>query len=144
MDLTKILKVGNKIYSPLIGDCIVVHIYKNLQVCIKVRSVDGHDFTFDKEGKYFPTTPECLLFPSKDNRDWSTWKTKKECPFKPYDKVLVKDTYSGIWCADIFSHFDDGTFNCIGSIRSKCIPYNKETQNLVGTNQDCPDKYKIW
>lgn len=24
------------------------------------------------------------------------------------------------------------------------IPYNKETQHLVGTNQDCPDKYKIW
>jgi len=57
--------------------------------------------------------------------------------------VLVRDICSGNWCADIFSHLDDDTF-CIGGTWRQCIPYNKETQHLVGTNQDCPDKYKIW
>ena len=143
MDLTKILKVGNKVYSPLIGDCIVVNIYKNPKICIKVRSTEGCDFTFDKEGKYFPTTPECLLFPSKENQDWSTWKTEKECPFKPFDKVLVRDNNIDKWKCSFFSHFNID-YCASGLHWHQCIPYNKETQHLVGTNQDCPNKYKIW
>lgn len=143
MDLTKILKAGNKIYSPLIGDCIVVNIYKNPQICIKVRSTEGCDFTFDKEGRYFPMISECLLFPSKENRDWSTWKTNKECPFKPFDKVLVRDDNSLEWACGHFSHLCD-KYCVSGLYWNQCIPYNQETQHLVGTNQDCPDKYKIW
>lgn len=147
MDLTKILKVGNKVYSPLIGDCIVVNIYNNPHICIKVRSTEGCVFTFDKYGKYFPTTPECMLFPSKENRDWSTWKTKKGCSFSSFDKVLVRDDAGydqDHWRCDFFSHIDNDCFVTSGGEWSQCIPYNKETEHLVGTNQDCPDKYKIW
>lgn len=144
MDLTKILKVGDKVYSPILGDCTVAGINATAQHSIRVKCSDGNYNTFTKDGKFYSFSPECLLFPSENNRDWYTWKTEKKCPFKPFDKVLVRDVCSGVWCADIFSHHDGDAFNCVGAIWNKCIPYNKETEHLAGTNQDCPDKYKIW
>ena len=77
MDLTKILKVGDKVYSPIIGYGIIVVINKDTTYCFKVEHEDGSWVSFTKEGKYFPFSPECVLFPSENNRDWSTWKTKK-------------------------------------------------------------------
>lgn len=144
MDLTKILKVGNKIYSTLIGDCFVVAIDDTGPFKIRVRAVNGGEYIFDKEGRYYTKLSECLLFPSKENRDWSTWEQKKECSFKPFDKVLVRNTANGLWFAEFFSSKYDKIFYCIGANYTQCIPYNKETQHLVDTNQDCPDKYKIW
>jgi hypothetical protein len=31
-----------------------------------------------------------------------------------------------------------------GNVFSQCIPYNEETKYLLGTADDCPDKYKTW
>ena len=54
---------------------------------------------------------ECLLFPSKDNRDWSTFKVpKKHKHFEPFQKVLrAVPTEFGykVWNADIYSHYDE-------------------------------------
>lgn len=33
---------------------------------------------------------------------------------------------------------------CVGMIGYECIPYNDETEHLVGTSDDCPDFYKWW
>lgn len=138
MDLTKILKVDDKAYCTLFGDVTVTRVSSTIIIESKWHKLElFSDGTYNQNG-------ECIIFPSKNNRDWSTWKTEEECPFKPFDKVLVRDICSGNWCADIFSHLDDDTFNCIGGTWRQCIPYNKETQHLVGTNQGCPDKYKIW
>ena len=78
---------------------------------------------------------ECLLFPSKDNRDWSTF--VPPCPFKPFDKVVVKNT-SGVWYCDIFSHYEGvyDLFVCVGAKWQKCLPYNEETAKLIGTVDD--------
>ena len=43
-----------------------------------------------------------------------------------------------------FSHIINDNIKCIDFFYNQCIPYNEETQHLVGTNKDCPDKYKIW
>ena len=148
MDLTKILKVGDKAYSPLLGDCTIININVVALHSIKVKCSNGDYSTFTKDGRFYSFSPECLLFPSKDNRDWSTWEAKNKCLFKPFDKVLVRDDPGydqDHWCCDFFSHVDDNDcFVTSGGEWSECIPYNKETQHLVGTNQDCPDKYKIW
>lgn len=149
MDLTKILKVGDKVYSPMGGYGTVTTVYNKTSQPIRVEWPDGNWSTFTKEGKYYTFSPECLLFPSENNRDWSTWKTKKECPFKTFDKVLVRNNDVAIWSCGFFSHY---LYNAIhlnkfavsGLHWIQCIPYNNETQHLVGTNQDCPDKYKIW
>ena len=147
MDLTKVLKVGDKVYSPMGGYGTVCSINKNISHSIIVEWTGQNLSTFTKEGKYYAFSPECLLFPSENNRDWSTWKTEKECPFTPFEKVLVRDDPGydqDHWCCDFFSHIsDDGYFVTSGGEWNQCIPYNKETKHLVGTNQDCPDKYNI-
>lgn len=64
---------------------------------------------------------------------------KKECEFKPFDKVLVRDEEfeDGVWCIDIFSHVNKkGDFVCVGSIWGQCIPYNEQTAHLLGTTDD--------
>ena len=119
----------------------------NSSLPLKIQWENGDWSSFTKEGKYFTNSPECLLFPSKNNRDWSTWKTKKECLFKPFEKVLVRDDPGydqDHWRCNFFSHVDNDWFVTTGGEWSQCIPYNEETQHLVGTNYDCPEKYKIW
>ena len=142
MDLTKILKKGDRVYSTIYGYVNVTIVNKS---SIAVSNEHG-GLVVSSNGKY-NNSGECLLFPSKDNRDWSTWKTEEKCPFKPFDKVLVRDEPGydqDHWCCDFFSHTDNDCFVTSGGEWSQCIPYNKETQHLVGTIQDCPDKYKIW
>ena len=62
---------------------------------------------------------------------------KPKCEFKPFDKVVVRDTEYSTWCADFFSHIDvDYRYACVGATWSFCIPYNKETAHLLGTTDD--------
>lgn len=97
---------------------------------------------------------ECILFPSKDQRDWSKFerfwdkpKTEKFDPktLKPFDKVLVRDE-DCYWTADFFSHIDDslGRVCCSWYSWKQCVPYNEDTKHLVGTDEDCPEYYKWW
>ena len=97
---------------------------------------------------------ECVLFPSKYQRDWSKFvrfwdksKVKKFDPntLLPFDKVLVRDD-DCYWTADLFSHIDDsiGRVCCSWYSWKQCIPYNDETKNLVGTTDNCPEYYKWW
>ena len=100
---------------------------------------------------------ECLLFPSKDQRDWSKferfWDKPKEEKFdvntlQPFDKVLVRDFLNEDWMADFFERIDKnaGYYNatCVTSHWEQCIPYNEETKHLLGMREDCPEYYKWW
>lgn len=61
----------------------------------------------------------------------------KKCEFKPFDKVVVRDTEYSTWCADLFSHIDeDYRYACVGATWSFCIPYNEETAKLIGTTNN--------
>ncbi len=62
---------------------------------------------------------------------------KVKCPFKPFDKVLVRNCNDQVWIANYFSHCKDNNdhhYVCIGSCYRQCIPYNEHTAHLVGTN----------
>lgn len=62
---------------------------------------------------------------------------KPEYEFTPFEKVLVKNFEGGTWTADIFSYNDtDGSYVCVGGLRSYCIPYNNETAHLLGTTEN--------
>lgn len=106
---------------------------------------------------------ECLLYPSKYQRDWSKFirfwvdeankeiqKVKKFDPMtlQPFDKVLVKDYNTDIWGACLFSHpgndLSEGWFVCDNTYWNYVIPYNNDTKHLVGTREDCPEYYKWW
>lgn len=130
---------GTKLYSPIYGELELVEVKdeQNFSIyCItKKRELDA----FTRDGRIYSDYPdaECVLFPSKDQRDWNKFivpdpKTKYQ--FKPFDKVLVRDRDDKTWRCDIFSHLDDkgGAFICLSTWWRQCIPY-EGNEHLFGT-----------
>ena len=131
---------GTKLYSPICGECK----YIGFGGCktIVVQSPKENVIYFTKEGKYytFEESSECLLFPSKDNRDWSTFKVpKKYKEFNPFEKVLVKELVGNcrkyVWIAAEYSHFDEDTKQhyCVGAYGfadNEIMPYEGNEDKL--------------
>ena len=158
IDLTKILKncpEGWKFWSPIVGEIEFCSIsekanYPIIVSCKKgtVCFSKGGLFDIDNEGA------ECLLFPSKDQRDWSKfsspwYKKEKFDPktLQPFDKVLVKDYSDNPWKVDFYSHKDvnmEYHYRCVGNPYRCCIPYNDDTKHLVGTTDEAPEYYRYW
>ena len=66
---------GIKLYSPIFGDCTYCYIHDETgDICVKRQYNVMIYFNF--EGLY-NTAGECLLFPSKEMRDWSKFAWKK-------------------------------------------------------------------
>ena len=159
IDLTKILKdcpKGTKLYSTIHGEVTLIDSNDTSQYYpISVRLNDKTVEIFTYEGKLLNKFDgECILFPSKDQRDWSKftapwYKKEKFDPktLKPFDMVLVRNYKTTKWRCDHFSHFDGGNYNpCIASCCSYtfCIPYNDETKHLIGTTEEAPEYYRYW
>jgi hypothetical protein len=142
INIAEILKecpTGIKLYSPVFGECAFNKILEDdgtIQVYINNgKSFDSY-FGFNKYGHLHFDEGECLLFPSKDNRDWSTF--EKPCTFKPFDKVVGRFG-DGYWKADFFSHYKAESplsFHGISGMYCECVPYNEETAKLIGTKND--------
>lgn len=164
IDLTKILKdcpKGTKLYTPISGEVYLNRVYcHNDDYPIGVScdiSGNGIELSFSKDGRYYTECEdgECILFPSRDQRDWSKftapWLKKKKfdpATLKPFDKVLVRDDFSETWRCDFFSYrYNDRTCYPYLTIRDRyeyCIPYNEETKHLVGTTEEVPEFYRYW
>jgi len=138
MDLIEILKgnIGCQLYSPICGECTLLGIEQD-DTCpirpIRVEANNRNDdiYSFTKEGKYYNNVGgECLLFPSKNNRDWSTFPKHK---LKPFDKVLVRDNDNQCWIANLFSNYANGRFVCVSCAWDQCIPF-EGNENLLGTS----------
>lgn len=139
INLVEILKdvpEGTKLWSPLCGECTFVNINTNSVFSITVNCKDSH-ITFTKEGYYRIDGVECLLFPSKDNRDWATFKTScKHKHFEPFEKVLIinKRAFEPVvWIASIYSHYKDGahyTLSSIGLSDDEILPYEGNEDKL--------------
>lgn len=78
MNIAEILKdasQGTKLYSPIFGECELAEITNDHEYPIKVTAGDGHRESFTEDGKYYSNedfiNTECLLFPSKENRNWN-------------------------------------------------------------------------
>ena len=67
-----------------------------------------------------------------------------ERKFKPFDRVLVRDSGDGVWNAGEYSHFDGENHMVMSQGWSQCIPY-EDNEHLVGTNQapDEPEKFEF-
>ena len=157
IDLTKILKdcpKGWKLYSPLCGEVKFDSITENSEFPITVL-YETMGIYLTKEGCYINADgAECILFPSKDQRDWSKftapwYKKEKFDPkmLKPFDKVLVSDEHHTRWRCSFFSHIVDQLhykYYTSDSCYKFCIPYNDDTKHLVGTNEEAPEYYRYW
>ena len=158
IDLTKILKncpAGTKLYSPIYGEIYFEEIRSNDRYPISTITKSNYTATFTKEGfHYVDEEGECVLFPSKEQRDWNKftapwYKKEKFDPktLKPFDKTVVKKHETCKWKVDFYSHkIEDSVFpfRCIGDIYKYCIPYNEETKHLVGTKAEVPEFYRYW
>ena len=160
LDLTKILKgcpKGTEFYSPLCGELRFEEIYIGDECPVILFSPNtALPVEFTQEGyflnEYKHHGAECLLFPSKDQRDWSKferfWDKPKKVDrfdpkvFQPFDKVLIKN--GNFWTPNFFGYIAGQWVNCVGTGDVECVPYNEETKHLIGTNDDCPEYYKWW
>lgn len=159
IDFTKILEncpVGWEFWSDNYGKVRFKCINKSYDRPIFVKRTDGGNAYYTKEGwcsKDFSAS--CLLWPSKDCRDWSKftapWHKKEKFnpkTLKPFDKVLVQCNNSESWKVQLFSHIieDDKIcpYVCISHNYKYCIPYNNDTKHLVGTNEEAPEYYIYW
>ena len=86
-ELLKDCPKGTKLYSPIFGEVYLDNIRPHLAIIV---TTDKYKEEFLYDGRY-GMNGECMLFPSKDQRDWS----KFQQPFKDGDVIYVCDEYSG-------------------------------------------------
>ena len=165
IDLTKILKDcpdGTMFYSSVFGT-VLVNIEDDLGYPIRLYKYRNKSTVtscrLTKYGELYEYFDgECILFPSKDQRDWSKftapWLKKERFDpktFQPFDKVLVRTGTKRfhVWLPDLISippNEVDETILCmtIDTDIIMVVPYNEETKHLVGTNKEAPEFYRYW
>lgn len=161
IDLTKILKncpIGEEFYSPMLGDVVLHHVNhkkKRVYVVLKISNMQAYinaDGTLDLCSV---SSQEIMLYPSRDQRDWSKftapwYKKEKFDPktLKPFDRILVRDACAYSWRCALYSHTkeNESTFKYVtgGSTYKYCIPYNDDTKYLVGTKNEASEYYRYW
>ena len=161
INLCEILKCcpkGWEFYSSIHGWIYFEGLNTGDKYPVVISYKNGKLESFGADGRLFlDYAGECVLFPSKDQRDWSKftapwYKKEKFDPktLKPFDKVLVKISNESFntWYADFVaepSHVKNETPLILGAKEANMvIPYNDETKHLVGTNDEAPDYYRYW
>ena len=135
LNLVEILKdcpEGTKLYSPIYGDVEFLQVLEDSKedYQIDVKLSDNTIDNFTKDGRINAEyNGECILFPSREQRDWSKFKIKKAKfdpnTLNPFDKVLARNDIED-WSCVFFSH----------------IVRDEETKHLVGTNKEAPEFYR--
>ena len=157
LNLVEILKdcpKGTKLYSTVYGD-VEFESINDIIGPIIVTTDTGNAECFTADGKmYNYYDGECLLFPSRYQRDWSKFKVKSNEPkfdpktLQPFDKVLVRDSDVEDWEIQLFSHIKKEEefypYVCINESYTYCIPCNKDTEHFVGTSKEAPEFYRYW
>ena len=159
LNLVEILKdcpKGTKLYSTIYGDVELVEVRINDNAYpIEIKIGEGSDMICDttNDGRLLEEFPgECTLFPSRDQRDWSKFKPKKQKfdpkTLKPFDRVLVRNGNLDNWRNLFFSYIIEREtcypYFCLNNQYKYCIPYNEDTMHLVGTNDEAPEFYRYW
>lgn len=126
INIAKILKdkpKGTKLYSSACGKCELKEADdKSFKVSFyssKFGFMNGGEGTFDKNGNLYDDG-ECIIFPSKEMRDWSKFAWKKG------DVLVCTDGK----CKVIFERFNDDTYTSfVGKYYVECYGKNDELQD---------------
>lgn len=126
INIAEILKdkpQGTKLYSSACGKCELKEADdKSFKVSFyssKFGFMNGGEGIFDKNGNLYDDG-ECIVFPSKEMRDWSKFAWKK-------GDVLVSNDGK---CKVIFERFDDDTYTSfVGKYYVECYGKNDELQD---------------
>lgn len=157
LNLCEILKdcpTGTKFWSPVWGDVTFVQINDVgvFPIVLSAKSFSNSNISLRSNGKMYDIKEaECLLYPSKYQRDWSKFVRFWDEPdvskfdvetFHPFDKVLARDYLNDNWMADFFEKIEENDIyynvTCVTCKWVQCIPYNEDTKHLLGTTNDCP------
>lgn len=157
-DILKNCPQGETFWSPLFGD-VKFHDINQKRNFINIVLDNGVTWNINADGTISfgnVTSPEIMLYPSREQRDWTKvkYEPKKERfdpkTFKPFDKVLIRNAEINYWRCSLLSYIVNlrgkYSFVCIGSSSydNYCIPYNDDTKHLVGTNNEAPEFYRYW
>lgn len=165
VELLKNCPTGTEFYSPTYGEVIFIRIKDkiyNLPLLFKVKNSETAYFSCTKWGyeniQCMEYGGEPTVLPSKENRDWGTFKPTWDVPedehkqFKPFDKVLVvrkNSEYDWVWTPFLYSYFDEennthlliGDEDCgLGVQNCDIIPFEGNEDlagKKVGTKKIC-------
>lgn len=162
LDLREILKnasEGLELWSYACGTCYFEQIVKYTDYPIVCRTIgkDGQirSIEFTKEGKRdtIYSNGKCVLFPSEQNHDWSTFVVPKDHKeFKPFEKVLRANSkewqnalypWMNVWSCDFYNFYDKDTRThyCVSGYSAnddEIIPY-EGNENKLGKKFDIKD-----
>lgn len=158
LNLLEILKdcpKGTKLYSTIHGEVEFDGIGNSGAYRVEFKTENEGFACVTSDGRHLNFLGgECILFPSKDQRDWSKfiapWLKKERFDtktLKPFDKVLVRDENTARWKCAFYSHERGEAiwkYATTDSAYIYCIPYNDDTRHLVGTNEEAPEFYRYW
>lgn len=127
INIAKILKnksKGIRLYSPIFGECAFSLVREETDdICVKKHN--GVKEFFDSKGLY-NALGECLLFPSREMRDWSKFAWKK-------GDVLISDCgfvcIFKEWASDDYTKFNGCYFD--GMPNAKTDKYSKLDNNTA-------------
>ena len=154
LNLVEILKdcpKWTKLYSTVFGEVEFESINDIIGPIVVKTNIGDHE-CFTADGKMFARyNGECVLFPSKEQRDWSKFRPSKPKfnpnTLQPFDKVLARNDMED-WSCMFFSHIikDEETYQyaCGYNWFTQCVPYNDDTKHLLGTNKEAPEFYRYW
>lgn len=127
INIAEILKnkpKGTRLYSPIFGECAFSLVREETDdICVKKHN--GKKAFFDSKGLY-NALGECLLFPSREMRDWSKFAWKK-------GDVLISDCgfvcIFKEWASDDYTKFNGCYFD--GMPNAKTDKYSKLDNNTA-------------
>ena len=146
------------------GDIVTQGVLKGVNVCIIKNCIDKIDNKYnyyaiyntqDKEidyddwsyispfAKFATDSEKQQLFEAlkKEGKAWDADKKevadlKPKVELKPFDRVLVRDSKSDNWRANLFGYIgEDGYCHCVYANWAYCIPY-EGNELLLGTSKD--------
>ena len=151
LNLVEILKdasPGTKLWSSICGECELTRVVTTNTTAYPIecstKNYQGRleSVVFTVNGEYTSQFEEgeCVLFPSKDNRDWSTFKiSKPHKHFEPYQKVLVKEYCNDkfIWIPELYGYYNTSSkthflvgYELTVSEEEDIIPYSGNEDKL--------------
>lgn len=132
----KSVAICRKIYKHTLSFYISLNEMFGLLFADEVESSEEYRFATEEEKQQLFDALE------KEGKAWDAEKKqivdiKKEHQFKPFEKVLVRDSIDDVWRASFFSHIkeNDGRYVTTCVTWKFCIPYIGN-ESLVGTTKD--------
>ena len=126
-----------------VGDRIKANSNSNQSCQYLIIGITDTHYTLEEVEDKFKYTE-----PIDKDKNWELVANKFDInTLKPFDKVLVRNTYTDSWHGQFYQDYDENEeeypFECTYNSWKYCIPY-EGNEHLRGTTDDCDKYYKNW